>query len=223
MPSAPGSQCLLQFGALLSSLASPQSQPWAWKSCPCREELAFLRTAQSGPVGDRVAAGGSGDEQVGGGEAGWGGGNHTLNRHKWLSHSAAKTTMTIMKCQIYLSGAWGLLMGSLVQREGVEVGKILPPTSQPRNGQPQPLPHPVSGCRGRPRAGKGWEERENRQPDCRAQGDGPRRALRSGEGAPITTSIRPWKAAVEMRVRAGNCLWHMENSRSITSWNLISC
>ena len=67
---------------------------------------------------------------------------------------------------------------------------IVPPPPSP------PFPQPVSSCRGRPRAGKAWEVGEGRSSlTPRAEEMAPEGLRGRGRGLPITTSIRPWKAA----------------------------
>jgi hypothetical protein len=42
-------------------------------------------------------------------------------------------------------------------------------------------------------------------------------------GSQLQPPSGPGRFLCEMRARAGDCLWHRGNSRSITSWNIISC
>lgn len=44
-----------------------------------------------------------------------------------------------------------------------------------------------------------------------------------GKGSQLQPSSGPGRFLCEMRARAGDCRWHWGNSRSITSWNIISC
>lgn len=105
------------------------------------------------------------------------------NRPKSLSHSAAETAIT--------HNHEGPKVPS-PERGGSHrfPGETVPPPPSP------PFPQPVSSCRGRPRAGKAWEVGEGRGSlTPRAEEMAPEGPRGRGRGLPITTSIRPWKAA----------------------------
>lgn len=135
---------------------------------------------------------------------------YTLNRHKSLSRSAAKTPFAHnnkgLMCLTRRGDFHGLLARGL---EILPLPPALPPSCQWQKKKAQRGP---SGEVGERRAG--WLQAEGM----------PQKAPGVGERAPDYSLHQALEGHVwKMRAGASDCLWHMENSRSITSRNLISC